>query len=214
MELKSQRRSNKKFFIIVGIILICIALTYLISAVSHASINAAYKSQFSSFQGIATNYQNIYSDYFSAPTTITRTKSDWDTYYNDITQRVQIVRNSLSAISYSDKRLDAVNKDLGISINDFTEYLSLAKSNIDLQFQVSEDKNKIQSDNQLIQMDSDLPDIYNQSNRTQLAADQTTLKNDQSTYDDQTKQLNNLLSTTTSDYDRAQGDLAFAAQHQ
>lgn len=196
MALQNQVKKSKKgivtLLIIVGVIVLAVILGGVINASNQAAKQAAYKSQLNELTGATSTFQTLYNQYFNAPSSTTRTKTDWDTYYTGVSTQVQTLTTTSSTLTYADTRLMKVQQDLTKGLSDFSSLITLAQSNIDMQFQISSDQSLITSDTSISQEEAGFPSGYVAANKTRLDTDNASLAKDQQTYKDQTTELGTL----------------------
>lgn len=179
----------------------------LLGASTQSAKSTEYKSQVAQLKGINTSYQNLCNQYFNAPSSISRQKADWDTYYSGISAQIQTFTSTLSGQAYSDSRLTKIQQDIAKGLNDFSSIVILDQSNIDMQFKVSSDKATITSDKKISAQEADFSGGYVSANQTQLASDNATLADDQKTFDEQTAQLKTLTSSLSNSNVQLQNEI-------
>ncbi len=207
---KKSKKGLITSLVVLGIAIIIVGLVVISTTASQAAKSEAYKSQFTEIQGASTTFQGIYDQYFNTPSSTTRTNSDWDTYYTGIKTQIQTLTTTVSGFSYTDSRLNQAQQLLQKGLSDFASLITLAQSNIDMQFQVTNDKSKINSDKTIMAEESDFPGGYITANQTQLNTDNATLAADQKTYDEQSQELTTLAGSLGTDDSNLKAAIAAA----
>lgn len=198
-QVKKQKQNLIAFLVVVGTLVIVAVIIIAVNVINGVSTQAEYKSQIIQLNSVNTTFQTMYSKFFSEPSSTTRTNADWDTYYAGLSTQIQTLTTTVATPSYSDPRLTKAEQDLQKALSTFSSYLTLSKSNIDMQFQINKDQSTITSDKSISAEEAGFGGGYVTANKTKLDSDNALLLKDQQIYKQQSDELAVLLDGTLTD---------------
>ncbi len=191
----SNHSSNRLLAITLPIVAI-VVLVIIVSIVVYS--NHQNKVDQNKLLSLNSQLQSQYNQLASLPSSTTYTKSEWDSYYQNIIKKLKNINNQADA-SYSNPAMNSFDSAIETTSSDFINSVSLAQSASDMSFQIQSDQNTINSDKSLIIEDSQLGSSYVQAEEIQLTQDEKQLSSDQQTYTSQESQLKNLDKTLLSE---------------
>ncbi len=221
-DIKQHRDANQRlryiFWIVVGVaaVALTIALTSFNSHAQHNKQVAALAKEKSSLETNYKQYLALNQKASTLPSTTTKTKDEWDTYYDDIASQVQTIQSSVNGTTYNQPTLITLNSDLATALNDSLNFYALGKSVSDMSFQIQTDMNAISNDNSQITIQSGLANngcnigicdySYVTTAKTKLNTDKSQLAKDQDTLNEQQKQSIELANTIKIDNNKLNND--------
>ena len=197
------------------VFLICLALSivglnYLNKLSRSNDINNVHQNEI--------NLRATISQIKSLPSTSTKSKADWDTYFSEYTTKLQDIVNKSNG-TYQDKSLNNLNKDINKTAQDDISVLNLLISSTDLSFKITDDKTTLQ--NSQDNLNTTIADnantcgygsvvcygVNSDVDRHTVEANQATLDSDQKAYNDQIAQINELSTLLSKDWESINDDL-------
>jgi hypothetical protein len=184
------------------------------------SNNSAQHEQFASDLRRANEFNSQLSDLVnqmtSLPSTTTKTRADWKTYYDNQTTSLQSLQTSFSQASFNESAFDYFTNDFKQNLNDYVGYITLEASATDLTFQIQNDTNAISIDNNSVNEQKSIAAIgctsscdnsYVDAAKATLSTDTDTLNKDQQSLKDQQSQSATLVSSIGKDNTKVKSDL-------
>lgn len=159
--------------------------------------NAKYQSEVASLNNLNGQYQATFQSWKNLPSTITKTKADWDSYYSGLISELSGI--SSAQTQYSNAALSNYAAAIVTASNDFSSLLSLDQSSSDMQFQVQNDQSTITFDKGLVAEDEQLGSSYAVGPEGDLSTAEQQLSSDQQTLQSQTNQAKTLGSKLSTD---------------
>ena len=101
-----------------------------------------YQADLKQFGKLDSEYIDVYSQLVQS-SNLTKSQAEWDSFYDTQISRVQDIKTAIANASFSDfsgSKLDAVGSQLSMDCDHLSYLLNLGKSNIDIQYQIDEDK--------------------------------------------------------------------------
>jgi uncharacterized membrane-anchored protein YhcB (DUF1043 family) len=213
--------------VVVGLVVIGVIIASIFA--SSAAKKSQYQTQLNHLKSLENQYQSISQQYYGLPSTTTKVKADWDTYYDGLNSQLSGITSSISNASYSNELLTAFSQDIQKSTSDLSGSITLSKSLSDMQFQIQNDNSTISLDQGNVQLDTaqdntscnlsvDNPyitcdrSLENQA-KTQLSTAQTQLSTDKAAVQSQTTQQDSLGKRIASDTSSMFRDEATATAH-
>ena len=203
-----------------------VLVVFIASVVGVSAYNSSRsQADFNKILSAYDEYSGITQQFSSLPSSTTKTKSEWDSYYDNLISQVNGVQIKSTNLSVSDAHLAILNLDFQNAMKDFVNLMTLEKSNNDLQFQIDNDKTIVNSDQANVQSDIALDNTdcnLSVSNpyitcdrslengaKAQLITDQTQLDKDNKANQDQLTELANLGQTLKTANSKFNTDLGF-----
>ncbi len=171
---------------------------------------AANGAQTQANNAFVTQYNSLETGFASLPSTTTKNKADWDSYYTSYIQQFQTLNTSLAGASST-----KTNKDLQTAVTDNIALITLDESSSDMNFQITADNAAITSDTNNVQQDTAQDNTtcaLSESNpyitcdrsmennaKSQLASDTARLASDKAAYASQQSQIATLNTKVSDD---------------
>ena len=173
--------------------------------------------EISEAQQLADKYYLATQNYSTLPSSVTKTQSQWDSYYSGLISQLKNIQQTNLQDTYTTTPLNNFKQGFGTAINDSINYLTATQSATDTSFTITADNSKIASDNNLIQtFQADGAVLMASSivsEQATLTTDQATLKNDQQTETQENNQASQIQQTLNTDY-KSLGQASHAAGFQ
>lgn len=191
-----KRRTQESSHTVLAVTLSVVAVVViglLVGIVAYA--NHSDKADVSKLNSLGSELQTDYNQYASLPSSTTKLKAGWDSYYSNYSSEIQAI-NTATKTTYSSSKLNSYNSDVQKTSSDFLNLISIDQSSTDMSFQVQSDQSSISGDNNIITeyTDDDITDGEAlmageiSAEQSTLSNDKTTLQNDQQTYKNQQSQ--------------------------
>ena len=155
---------------------------------------------------LANQLAGIKNQVFSLPSSTTKTKADWDSYFQDLIKQVNEISSKATGSSYSSSQADEISASTEKAGTDLSSYLTLDESLEDMGFQVKTDQNTVNSDQSLLTIFEASPYVSATSYQKDLTQAKSQLSTDQQAQTSQQQQLDALGTKVASDF----VDLSFA----
>jgi hypothetical protein len=171
---------------------------------------AASGAQTQANSALVTQYNSLEAEFTSLPSTTTKNKADWDSYYTSYVQQFQTLNASLLGASNT-----KTNKDLQTAVTDNIALITLDESSSDMNFEITTDNVAITSDTNNVQQytaQDNTSCALSQSNpyitcdrsmennaKSQLASDTARLASDKAAYASQQSQITTLNTKVSDD---------------